>query len=77
MTGMCTPLAKWMRAQGIEDADLARGIDISVSHANRLKRGLRQPSWEMARKLVAFSRGAVSLEDFAGAPANDQHGETA
>lgn len=59
-----TKLAAWMKDNGITDADLAEMVGTSREQINRVRNGVSSPSWGLAAKLKAATRGVITADDF-------------
>lgn len=60
-------LAAYMKANGLNDQDVAEAIEVDRSTVSRLRRNENPPSWDTCRKLREFTKGAVTADDFDGA----------
>lgn len=58
-----TRLAQWLRLTGRTRTSFAREIGEEPKWIARICQGKRQPSPEIARKIVAATNGEVTLED--------------
>ncbi len=48
-------LKEYLEHNGIAEKDLAKKLGVTIAYVSMLKRGLRRPSPEMARKIEAMT----------------------
>lgn len=63
-------LVDWMRREGIDDAALAQAVKSHRGTVSRIRRGVNNPSWVLAARIKAFTKGRVRADDFL--PAEDE-----
>ncbi len=61
-------LGDWMKSQNLTDSAFGARVEASQQHINRVRRGVKQASPALARRIVAFTGGAVTLADLYPAP---------
>lgn len=59
-----TPLARWMKEAGINDAQLAEKAGCDRTTITRLRQGKVTPSLALVARIVAASGGGLSANDF-------------
>lgn len=65
-------LDDWMTQENVSDADFARGIERTPQAVNRYRKGERIPDRETMPRIVAFTKGAVTPNDFFGVGAKPE-----
>lgn len=57
-------LNDWMSAEGLTDEGAAALVGVDRTTVSRIRRGLTQPSWELAATFKVVSGGVVTADDF-------------
>jgi DNA-binding XRE family transcriptional regulator len=57
-------LVDWMRREGIDDDALAHAVKSHRGTISRIRRGVNNPSWALAARIKAFTKGRVRADDF-------------
>lgn len=63
-----TPLSRWLDRTGKSRQELADELGIARSHVDRLCRGDRRPSLELALDIEKLTDGAVAASEWASVP---------
>ncbi len=63
---MQTPLATYMKREGITDADFAVAIARDRSFVNKLRRGVVRPTLDLAAEIERETKGAIPMQAWAG-----------
>lgn len=58
-------LSDYMTSKNLRDEDVAPEINVTRETVSRIRRRKVRPDWETIRRLVAWSDGAVTANDFA------------
>jgi hypothetical protein len=61
---MCMTLDKWMVREGVDDEALAVKVGSHRITISRIRRRVNFPSWELAAKIKAITKGRVRADDF-------------
>ena len=59
-------LLDWLQKHGMNQAELARNLEISDNHLSQVMSGNKRPSFELLVRLHNTTRGQVSFRDLAG-----------
>jgi transcriptional regulator with XRE-family HTH domain len=59
-------LRSYRERNGLSQADLGGKVGVSAAQICRIEKGLRNPSMDLGRRLVAATGGEVSLDQLAG-----------
>jgi len=62
-------LDRWMAREGVDDETLATQVGSHRITISRIRRRVNFPSWELAAKIKAVTKGRVRADDFL--PAED------
>ena len=57
-------LASWMQREGVDDGELATKVGSHRITISRIRRRVNFPSWELASKIKAVTKGRVRADDF-------------
>ena len=63
-----TPLSRWIDEAGKSREEVAEELDVTRTHLDRLCRGDRWPSLELALAIETLTDGAVSAASWAAVP---------
>ena len=63
-----TPLSRWIDEAGKSREEVAEELDVTRTHLDRLCRGDRRPSLELALAIETLTDGAVSAASWAAVP---------
>lgn len=58
-------LTTWRKANNISQEELAVELGITRWMVTSIETGRRKPSWNLAKRISAFTDGKLTLEDFA------------
>jgi transcriptional regulator with XRE-family HTH domain len=61
-------LSRWLDAQGMSRYELAARLDIARPHVDRICRGVRRPSLELAIAIEKLTDGAVPAASWISVP---------
>lgn len=65
-------LADWLRRNNIGDADFASRVGTDRTTISRIRRGKQRPSLDLAGRIAAATKGAITANDFVEPVAPDQ-----
>lgn len=57
-------LADWMEKQKIDDEAFGAMVDAHRVTISRIRRGINQPSWDLAGRITEATKGKVTASDF-------------
>jgi predicted transcriptional regulator len=57
-------LDEWMSINGLSDGAMANLVRADRATINRVRRGITRPSWQLAARIKAATKGAVSADTF-------------
>ena len=57
-------LASWMQREGVDDGELATKVGSHRITISRIRRRVNFPSWALAARIKAFTKGRVRADDF-------------
>lgn len=63
-TNALMKLSDWMQHKGVDDATMGQMVDANRVTISRIRRGINQPSWELAGRIKDATKGDVTANDF-------------
>lgn len=57
---------QWRQQNRLSMADLGEALGVTHQHIHLIIKGKRKPSWDLANRIVTYTKGAVTVEDLLG-----------